>query len=361
MDLDESLYEPVKPNFYNYYAKNNLVTNIDDILVTSKVDNIHIVAYDVNNNGVYPFLQFLLEKCLVTSVLSLPFIPLDIINTYSSVINTESILKFAETFLLSEIKMTSNKNNSESKIIFDGFYQYNNEVYLFVNLTQENLNINDVYSDSVIRFALVDEILNQKNVCNINIDKYVTDFFNSNYQFSVLKDENNEPYEVPVVSYVGKQENKLNFTYTFGETKQNKNAILGPYYYFTDFTNAFKENMRENQTKSGVVRFAIFIKNIKYIENHQGDSIDESEIKQIRLQDETLDTNYERLTMRISDYDGKWAQNFDSCYLGHIELDNGEYLKNTPIIVVKDYNQQIPLSYHYNKKTHLETHEYAIL
>ena len=81
----------------------------------------------------------------------------------------------------------------------------------------------------------------------------------------------------------------------------------------------------------------------------------------MRLQDETLDTNYERLTMRISDYDGKWAQNFDSCYLGHIELDNGKYLKNTPIIVVKDYNQQIPLSYHYNKKMHLETHEYAIL
>ncbi len=35
------------------------------------------------------------------------------------------------------------------------------------------------------------------------------------------------------------------------------------------------------------------------------DSIDNSETKKQRLKDTILDQNFERLTMRISDYDGK--------------------------------------------------------
>ena len=61
----------------------------------------------------------------------------------------------------------------------------------------------------------------------------------------------------------------------------------------------------------------------------------------------------EVLTMRISDHDGKWSEHNDSVFLGKIELDNGSYLKNTPIIVLKDYHQQIPLSYHYIDKSYL--------
>jgi hypothetical protein len=70
--------------------------------------------------------------------------------------------------------------------------------------------------------------------------------------------------------------------------------------------------------------------------------------------------------MRISDHQGKWAETFDSCYLGSIALDNGEYLKNTPLLVVKEYNQQIPLSYHFINKSKLklnynEKQEYFII
>ena len=49
--------------------------------------------------------------------------------------------------------------------------------------------------------------------------------------------------------------------------------------------------------------------------------------------------------MRISDHDGKWTNMYDSVYLGRTELDDGTFLKNTPIWVVKNYNQQFSLSY----------------
>jgi hypothetical protein len=58
------------------------------------------------------------------------------------------------------------------------------------------------------------------------------------------------------------------------------------------------------------------------------------------------------MTLRISDHDGLWKQNYDSVYLGKMELDNGEYLRDAPLYVVKDYYNHAPLSYHYiNKRT----------
>jgi hypothetical protein len=354
MDSPELAYEPVQSNFYNYSAKKSLITDIDDYLESNTLNQIKIVAYEVNNNGISPFLQFLLFKDDFLPYFSLPFIPLNSNNT-----NSEQIINMAKIVFIG-LNLTDNYESLAKNIVFDGFYEYNGEMFLFVNITKNKFNFYDIYSDSVVRLALVDEILNQKHVCNIPIDKTITDFFISNFECCVLKDHNNEDYEVPVVSYVGKPVSKLNFTYTFGETKQNKNAILGPHYYFTNFENAFKEGMINDNNKYGVVRFAVFTKKIKYIENFVDDNIDESETKKMKLHDENVDQNLERLTMRITDYDGKWTENYDSCYLGHIELDNGEYLKNTPILVVKEYNQQIPLSYHYNKKPLVEN-DYSIV
>jgi hypothetical protein len=83
------------------------------------------------------------------------------------------------------------------------------------------------------------------------------------------------------------------------------------------------------------------------------------------LNDETTN-KFEQLTMRISDYDGKWTDMYDSVQIGIIELDNGEKLKETPILVVKNYEQQVPLSYHYIDKkllgnTYADDKDYMIM
>ena len=177
----------------------------------------------------------------------------------------------------------------------------------------------------------------------------MAELFINNEKFCFVVDENENSYEIPIVSYVGKPENKLNFTYVFGELANNKNGILGPYCYFTNYYNAFK-----SENADGIVRFAIFTGVVKYIENSLDDPIDESDIKQQRLIDPSLDQNMERLTMRISDHDGKWAKQFDSAYLGPIELDNGTQMPNTPVLAIKEHDQAIPLSYHYIDKQTLK-------
>ena len=355
MEIEDHIYTPVKPNFYSYNAKQYLFTDVERYLETNNLNQIKIIAYEVNNDGVYPFLQFLLFNDILESKLTFPILPIN----SNAIVSTEKIFKMTIN-LFSSLKLSNDVDLLSKNIVFDGFYQENGELFLFVDVTRNKLNLPDIYFDSFARFVLVDEIFNQRRVCNIIVDRAVTNFFSANFELSVLKDDNNEPYEVPLASYVGQKEKLLNFTYTFRASKQNRNAFLGPYYYFTDFENAIRQQNAITDCGGGVVRFAVFAKKMKYIENLPNDNIDESETKKMKLQNDDEDGKYERLTMRITDYDGTWAEKFDSCYLGDIELDNGEYLKNVPILVVKEYNQQIPLSYHYSKKT-TEVKEYAIV
>jgi len=368
MEIDNSNYTPVEPNVYYYkpLLNNFLDTNLDDFLMSNKIKQINICSYEVNNEGKFPFLKFLLTNNNVDNVLSFPYIP------YYDSLNSEQLINFTKILLFGLVSLeNANFDDFNMNIIFNGFYDFENELYLLIDLTKYKANINDIYTNSESRFVLIDEILNQGHVCNITIDKYVSRFFTNNNNFCILLDKNGKNYEIPVACYVGQEEKKLNFTYTFGVSKKNNSFILGPYYYFTNFTNAVEEISFKNENnsdiknnKNGVIRFAVFMGTTKWIDNFPNDTIDTSDIKLERLNDETLDNSYERLTMRISDHQGKWAETFDSCYLGSIELDNGEYLKNTPLLVVKEYNQQIPLSYHFINKlklNHNEKQEYFII
>ena len=126
--------------------------------------------------------------------------------------------------------------------------------------------------------------------------------------------------------------------------------------------NAYELNEKcDKKQKIGIVRFALFVGNTKYINNFPNDDIDISDVKQQRLNDDDLDRKYEQLTLRISDHDGKWTETADSCYLGNLILDNGKKVKYTPLIVLKDYNQHVPLSYHYINKVAYESKEYMII
>ena len=350
--MDKDDYNPEEPIYYNYKAKKFLLAELPQYSMC--YDNIYICSYDVNTEGKYPFLRFLFTKTLFSTHLLLPQVFL-----FKNV-DTAELIEHTKGYLAGLLNETNIELFSES-VEFDGFMEYNNNLYLFLNITKYKVEVNDIYSNSRFWLILMDEIVNYKHICNIPKHPSVVDFFILNDCCCFLQDKNENNYETPVVCYVGKPENQLNFTLLFGEPKTNKNAILGPYYYFKDFYNAFKEC--SELTNGGVVRFAVFVGNTKFIENNPNDPNDESDIKAERLHDETIDQNMERLTMRITDHDGNWDQEYDSAYLGSfLELDNGIILEK-PVLVVKEYKQQIPLSYHYIVKRSLSktAHEYSIM
>lgn len=339
-------------NFYNYSGLDKLdkLNKFDDSLKSnSKIDNFYICGYRVNNNELYPFLDFLLKND--TNQLLFPSLKLNGTSLLSKMQNLSNIKSLLNLALYNVIH--------DEKYEYKGIYHYKNNIYLFFDFTNCKLIINNTHKNSIIWSVLADEIINKKHVCNIKIDSDVIDFFNENIDFSILKDENEKIYEIPSVVYVGKEISKINFTYIFGLSKPDNNLLFGPYYYFTNFKNAIKQGgwteVKNNKNiKGGIVRFALFTGSTKVILNKMSDSIDKSEIKSYLTSTNKLNNLYENLTLRITDYDGKWAKKYDSIYVGDIELDNGEKMKNTPIYVVKKYEQHIPLSYHFIDKRLLD-------
>jgi hypothetical protein len=371
-------------DFYNYVAIDNLIDNIDNI-DNIQLNNITIKinAYEIKNNGTYPFLKYLLYKDELRKTLFFPLLQ-NITNLASTKINSDNIITLTKLKLFSLLQPSlTNYSDFDSKICFKGFFLTNDQtIHIFFDLTQCKIELCDIYKTNKIWFVLLDEIVNYKNICGILIDSSVTNFFVNNDDFIFLKNQDGDNFEIPIIGYTGMngiKQNNVSFVYTYGNSPKDKSALLGPYYYFTDFKNSIRQGgwseisqpvknsesvlITDNEygryIKGSIVRFALFLGKIKNIENFPNDDIDFSETKKNRINDANLDKNMEILTMRISDHDGKWAENYDSVFLGEIELDNGANLKNTPIYVVKTYEQQIPLSYHFIDKSYL--HDYCIM
>jgi hypothetical protein len=345
MDNDNELYTPVEPTIYHYKAMDKLYQHYNTFLETYKnviLEKVKFCVYQVNNDCISPFLQFLLKNDSYNNKLS--FIDCDL--SSMKFVDNEKLLDYYKKYLLNYLQNIDITQNIDTTIVgFKGFVIQNNEMYIFYDITNCKFVLNDINIESPFWFALVDEITNQKMIAGIPIDSTVTDFFTLNSKFLFLYGNNFKKYEIPIAAYVSKPENKTNFTYMFGTT--TKESIFGQYYYFTNYENSLIEIQNSKENRVGLVRFALFLQKYKFVENLLSDSIDESEIKKERLLDENLDTNYERLTMRISDYDGTWSKQYDSIVAFNVELDDDSRMKNTPIFCVKKYEQQCPLSYHF--------------
>jgi hypothetical protein len=360
--------------FFTYDALNLLHVDIDNVLSYINVDEVIIVPFKINFNSTQPFNTFLLMNDFI-DILNFPSVNISYKNdSYDS----QEILLRINSYLYSILLSNNNSNivnyDMESfmkTVDFKGLYIYENKVYAFVDLTKVEINASLVNRNSLYWFALIDEIVNKNKVCDIPISDDVTDFFMNNNEFIYFKNAKEQQIEIPSVVYTGSHEKTLHFNFTFGNRPSDNNAILSSGFYFTNYTNAFKQGgwsldyKTDNDdavkyTKGGIIRYALFLGNNLVKMNYPNDTIDESEIKKAKLINsenaEKTENNddyvYEKMTLRISDHDGLWKQNYDSVYLGKMELDNGEYLRNTPLYVVKDYYNHTPLSYHHiNKRT----------
>lgn len=373
----------VDEKFFTYDALKLLYEDLDSVLSRIKIDDVILVPFKINFDCKHPFNTFLLTNDF-TNTLNLPCI-----NVSSANDSCEYFLSTIYCYLYSLLLSNSNTGFSKydlktfiSEIDFKGVYFCDSNVYVFIDLTKIEININLVSKESIYWFGLIDEIVNNKNICDIPISYTVTEFFLNNNEFIYFKNSKGEQIEIPSVVYTGSHDAMLHFRLIFGNVASDNNAILSSGFYFTNYRNAFRQgrwsldykpefkygkkithddgddavesNTTGKYTKGGVIRYALFLGNNLVKMNYPNDSIDESEIKMDKLKlDESCNNDYiyEKMTLRISDHDGLWKQNYDSVYLGKIELDNGEYLKDAPVYVASDYYNHTALSYHHiNKK-----------
>jgi hypothetical protein len=370
--------------FFTYDALQLLITDENEIMsiLQDSFEEIVLVPFKINLDGSQPFNTFMLINDIVRNKLCFPLLDtsglnIKLLNEYNLFI---SIVK---CYLFSLI-LTSNYEMYDSNIEIKGVYLYEHKIYLFIDLTNFDIKDNLMHLHAPRWFALIDEIVNKKHICNIIIEENVTNFFLNNSDFLYLIDSQKKQIEVPTVVYSGTHEKNLYFTYLFGKIKDEANSIFGSSFYFTDYNNAIRQggwsknykreyrhgveitqNEQGKYIKGGIIRYAIFLGNCLIKENMPNDSVDESELKILRLKNGD-NYNYEKMTLRISDHDAKWKTDYDSVFVGNIDLDDGQILMDTPIYAIKEIENQVSLSYHiinrqFLKDIYYKNEEYHIL
>ena len=359
MNLDDNTYENEKRLLKSIPLDKEISTylpNISDIIETKYnkekkeyiydinlqkgfpggKQKIKLVIYQINNFNTLPFLSYLLYKYNETEDseehLTLPELETDNIKIKSKNI-VNSIFE-----------------NYNEKPKYRGYKIFKNEFYLFFEYspTKEDI-IENLKRDNRWFWTVVYELINIKKVLNFPINRQTVDFFLNNFDITniYLKDNLNT-YETPIIAYHGSHYKKINFISILGISRASPNASLGPFYYFAPYDNAvryamFSPNNKHttvgNETitiddegryeKGGLVRFVIFTGKTKIFDEEE-DFIKKSVIT--KLKEAIIN----------------WSENYNSCFTG---LYN-KIIDKKPItiyskFVVKQYEQQKPLSYHY--------------
>lgn len=346
-----SLYEQQNSNIqiedtkmkYRYdglsVLKHDLECYFEGVEERGSTPQVHICAYHINQKHKHPFLEYFLFKNTKENGDSLHFPRFEYTNSVNTV-----------TKGLAVIELLSMSYYKSAKYVFNGYTNDDNNLYLFFDCSGLELDGFKMSRMNDLWMVTMDEIINQQKVCNFSIEHEVLEFFYNNVDLIFLKDcETGEIYENPTVLYAGCSRKELEFTTTFGVSSSGNDALMGNYYYFTDYKNAVKKAgwLNEPMGCGGLIRCAVFLGKMKVLLNNQDDNVDESKLTQEMLlsNDENSGEHKNiKLLMRVSDRDGLWTENYDSVYLGKLDLDDGSVFNESPLWVVKSYEQQVVLS-----------------
>ena len=325
----------------------NDILNTDFKNISNNITKIVICPYFIttcrNRFGIdKPYLQYLLYKYPtktqhLSNLLIFPF---------KNITHKVDFLKESNKLLMKAINI---------KIKPAGFLEYNNTIYVFYNLSKvdeytnvpraEQQWLKLIKNNSSLWWVLMDEICNHKQSLNFSIHKSAYMLFYKNPTLIYLMMDS-QRIEIPSVGYYGDYYKFLPIIVTLGLKKKHDTGlsdIFGPFYYFTNYIGAFRQggwthNYKQRKVygkeiadengkiiKGGIVRFALFMNNTKVL----------------------LDKYKSKISHIKSAKKSEWARNFQSLYLGRIPKINGSVWEINPKYIIKDYEQQIPLSMHF--------------
>jgi hypothetical protein len=336
---------------YTYLFEDKVTPNRDlpfDNIVNETNSNIgilYILCYHINNQNKYPFLQFMMKKIpycndIVKEELTLPYIFFRDIK--------ENVEERVLHIVKSGLKSIGCEYEQVTKNMYKGILFGTDRVssYAFVNITGIDITGLNLQRNYKYWFVLPSEIINTKNVCNIDIDGDVTQLFANIPQLGYLVNrETNNNYILPDAVYTGSEIKLTEFQSVFGNTKKKIYQSCDKYYFFNrTFSNAVKDGgwlstgspnkigdrllVDSNSNKyisGGINRYALFVEGKIYLEPE----------KKFTLTDTIIENVYPEPCLII-------------CY-------SGEHYVN-PDMLVKDYEIFSSLSYHKLDKRTLEEH-----
>lgn len=334
--LDTPIVDPTS-NCFNYSYDISTAINTDLSKMNPNAKRVSFCIYRIihcksQQNVKHPFLQYLLYKYPAN---------------YQNVSNT-MIFPF--------IKIKSNIKKESAKFVKDitgknlkpeGFIEKNKTIFIFYNIN----SINEQHIDKVhfltkeneLWWCIMDEICNHKKVVTFPVHKSVYSLFFNNPSLIYIK-LNEKRIEIPIIAYYGNYFNYLPVVAALGQ-RANNTKTTSDSLFFSSFkkairygcwTSDYKKKTLYNEdisdidglyNKCGLIRFALFVGKI--------DILDSIEFNKLQ--------NY--ITSKT------WKSNYNSIFLTKIKFDE-DNLDINPEYIIKDFNQQTPLSYHeIDKKT----------
>lgn len=270
-----------------------------------------------------------------------------------------------------EMKTAYEDYMQDSEFVYQGYIRNNHVVTMMYQLlSQEPHEVKLVQYDSEFMFVLIDEIVNWKKMLSFDISDTVVNLFLNNPQLIYLC-KSGKNIEVPIVAYSGEHKNAILLETVIGKRRELQLASLGPYYYFSTYGNAMrhaiwnsssttdKNDILDNtgrHTAGGIVRYALFLGRHNMFLGRNTDLDDTSKNSK-----NFLHTPF----IKFRDSDGKWAKEYDSIGTVGMKLTNdGIVTIIRPKYIVKDYKQQVPISFHYvntHQNVNKSTAENAII
>ena len=346
-------------DYVTYDLHDHLKNDFHNISLKKK-EQIFVCCFRIINNNLkeikkYPILQYLLFKypsnqTSYSNMCAFPF------NKYD---NKKSIQQTGKEIIKQIFDKTINSI---------GYIKNNNGVFLFYNIVYTD-NINKIkFKSDNLWWTLIDEICNFRKLMNFPIHYSVTNLFYKNKSLIYLKNAKQENIEIPSVAYYGASRELISYIYTFGIRTSNDKKY-GPYYNFTNYTEAFRTGGWTPTYKKRVMfRKSISDENGKYL---QGSFIRYAIFlgkNRVILYDNKFNNPAKLNSIKTFDTDklidekntwkdkGKWTKKFDSIFIGKIKFKklSGYFNYNTNYIV-KTFDRFHALSIHLIDKNTLKS------
>ena len=162
-----------------------LNSKIEEYDLIQKDNNINLVYFNIYREVCYPFMEIL----LLNNYIPFPIFENIIQNLVFPKISYHSTLQLdlkeeVFSFLkenLHAIGFTILKEEL-SNVFIKGFELFNNEIYIFIDISSIKLDRLLLNKKSEIWFGLITEIVNTKNICGINISDDVSNFVTNNIE-----------------------------------------------------------------------------------------------------------------------------------------------------------------------------------
>jgi len=325
---------------FNYPILDIVSTNFK--YITKTFSTIAICPYFIttckNRYGVYkPYIQYLLYKY----------------PEHDKKFKNLLVFPFVKTSSSASVETVANKllkKIIDIKIKSTGFIQSGRTVYVFYDLSSvddysaipraEQQWLKLIKKSNDLWWVLMDEICNHRKSLNFSIHHSVTSLFYKNPILIYLR-QNSKNVDIPIVAYYGNYYKFLPIIASLGQKPTTwPNLEFGPFFYFTNYTGAFRyagwtKNYKQRKVygkeiadengkiiKGGIIRFALFMDKTKVL----------------------LDTKTSKVDKYINN--SKWQKHYDSLYLGRVPRINGSVWHMNPRYVVQKFEQQLPLSLH---------------